>query len=99
MMRKLHCHKLVAETAKEMAAAVYEELAKRNEWYALNPSQKAFVEATYGSLIEQARQVLANMLASNSVPLEQKEAIFEALVLDKTLKFGRGIRNRVVTIC
>jgi len=97
-MRQVHCHKMVAETARGMAAAVYEELAKKNEWYALNPSQTIFVETTYGSLIDQARQVLANMLESKTVTPEQKELIFEALVLDRSLKGGRDTRNRVVTL-
>lgn len=97
-MRQVHCHKMVAETARGMAEAVYEELAKKNEWYALNPSRTVFVEATYGSLIEQARQVLAGMLESKTVTPEQKELIFEALVLDKSLKGGRDVRHRMATI-
>jgi hypothetical protein len=96
--RQIHCHKMVADTAKGMAAAVYEELAKNNAWYELNRSQQVFVEKTYGSLIEQARQVLAQMLSSKTVEEQQKEIIFEALLLDKSLQQGRGVRSRVINL-
>lgn len=96
--RQIHCHKLVADTAKGMAAAMYEELAKNNGWYKMNPSQSVFVEKAYGSLIEQARQILASMLSSKTVEEQQKEIIFEALLLDKSLQQGRGVRNRVIDL-
>jgi hypothetical protein len=98
MARQVHCHKMVAETARGMAEAVYEELARDNDWYKMNPDRAVFIEAAYGSLIAQARQVLAKMLESLTVAPEQKELIFEALVLDKSLKGGRDVIHRVATI-
>lgn len=88
-------HTLVAQTAQEMAGALYEELAKNNDWYLLNPDQKEFIERTWGSLIEQARGVLAKMLGSPNTPEEQKELIAEALILDNSLVVGRGAKVKI----
>lgn len=94
-MRTGSAHNLVVKTAKDMAGAVYEELAKDNEWYKLNPNQEDFIERAHGSLIDQARQVLAGMLRNPAIPAEQKDVIAEALILDNSLVVGRGIKKRV----
>lgn len=83
--RKLPCHPLVAETAREMAAALYEEEAKNNDWFALNPDQEQFVSLTAPRLLEQARATLAQMLGGTSDEVLKKE-IYQALVMDNTLR-------------
>lgn len=93
-----HAHKLIDETAREMAASVYEELMKKNDWYARwrakNPDagpkalQYRFVMKVYPTLLENARAILAGML--NTSPDERlRETIAEALLLDNTLVAGR----------
>ena len=94
MPKKIYAHELVAEVARGLAAAVYEECAKSNPWYQANPSQAIFVERTYGQLLTQARQIMGQMLAPTSlVPEAQKAQIAEALMLDAQLpqRGGRGL--------
>lgn len=86
---KVHAHKLVAETASQMAGALYEELAKNNVWYKKNPDQQAFIRLMTPKLLEQARRVLAGMLASPAYADTVKADIFSALTKDATLKRGR----------
>lgn len=88
-MRKVMAHELVAATAREMASALYEELAQDNGWYKANPDLADFVERTRGSLLTQARAVLAGMLNKPALPDEQKDLILEALVLDNELPRAR----------
>ncbi len=97
MARQVHAHVLVVRTAREIAAAVYEELAKNDSWYAANPDRADFVARTHGALIAQARQALAGMLRSLTVDEGQKELIAEALLRDSTLRGGRDVNNRVAT--
>ncbi len=94
--REGHCHKLVAETAKQMAGAVYEEMArKNNEWYSQNPDMRAYVDRSWGFFVEDARRVLANMLGQRTISESEKENIYEALILDKSLVRGRGSRLQI----
>jgi hypothetical protein len=56
-------HKLVADTAKGMAGAVWEELCTRhNDFYRQWPSCDAFIAARWHSFIQPAREQLAAML-------------------------------------
>lgn len=95
-LQQAAAHKLVAQTAREMAGAIYEELAKNNEWYKANPSQTEFIERVHGSLLVQARDVLASMLALPNYPETLKEQIAEALILDNQLQLGRRAKTRVL---
>lgn len=84
-MKQRLCHVLVRATAREMAAALYEELAKDNAFYKTFPSQKKFVARTWGKFIDQARATLAQMLAqpiSDSLKLQ----IEDALIKDNALR-------------
>lgn len=82
-MKHVNAHQLVVATAREMAGAVYEELAKHDWWYKANPSQVEFIERTHGSLLQQAREVLGGMLAPGSlIDDEGKKVIADALIKD-----------------
>lgn len=79
-------HKLIAETAKEMAAAMYEELAKANaDWYRKHPSQKQFVRKHWPNYMESARHTLARLLTTG-IAESLKEQISDALIKDNTLR-------------
>jgi hypothetical protein len=96
--RGVHCHKLVRETAEEMAHQVYDELMKRNDWYAewrrqhpgMGPKglEATFVHKTLSQYVELARAKLAEMLGNPSYS-QLHEEIYEALQLDLTLVRGR----------
>lgn len=93
-MGQMHVHHLVAATAKEMAGAVYDELATRdNAWYKRNPNRRGYVRATYHLMVEQARGVLAQMLQKPDLDEAQKDQIEEALQLDHSLRRGRHGRG------
>jgi hypothetical protein len=88
---QVYCHKLVMETAKEMAGAFYEEFALDDTWYKAFPDQKEFIEKQWGRFLAAARSTLAKML---SMPIDdgQKELIQEALLADNALNTHR-LRN------
>jgi hypothetical protein len=97
--RQQHVHHLVEETAIKMAAELYDALMQNNTWYAgwkrMNPGKNpraleaTFIAQNKGRLVSQARATLAHML---TLPIEaaQKDTIAEVLILDATLKRGRG---------
>lgn len=82
---KKFAHELVAETAKEFAAAWYEEAAHDNTFYAYYPSQKGFIKREWFRFVEAARKHLALMLGMSATPEHQKEQIFDALVKHSSL--------------
>jgi len=87
-------HELIAETAKGMAKALFEQLCLDNHYYATQVktglvTEDSFVEFTYGQLIEQARTTLAGMLAGG-YPESLKEQILDALVKDAELPRKRN---------
>jgi hypothetical protein len=84
-MTEVNAHKLVSNLCEEMAQTIYEELAKRNNFYAMYPDRREFVREIAPTLREDARRTLAEMLSRNDVALHEKEAIHEALILDKTI--------------
>lgn len=96
--REKHAHILVAETAKEFAGVLYEQLMSKNleyaQWKALHPDlnsaqlQAAFIAMVYPKLLEQARATLAKMLTTALDPA-LKDAISDALILDAGLRRGR----------
>jgi hypothetical protein len=88
MAKKTHCHWLIAKTAKEMAGAQYEELARNDAWYRTHPSQKDFIAAYWSKYTETARATLAKMLALNFSE-SIKEQIADALILDDGYAKGR----------
>ena len=79
-------HKLVAETAKAFAEAVWEEGATQsNEFYKLWPRAEYFVRKRWQSFIQPARTHLAELLHPDKHSLstpEMREQIHEALLLN-----------------
>lgn len=86
---RIACHKLVAETAQEMARHLYELNAINNEFFARWPKRRAFVNVMWPSLIDQARATLAAMLQSELGDSLKKD-IHEALLLDHSLRAMTG---------
>ncbi len=86
-----HAHRLIAQTAEEMAQAVYEECAKDNTWYAEHLDRRAFVREVAPTLISQARSTLGEALASHALDDDAKAVIFQALQDD--LAIPRGGRS------
>lgn len=100
-----HCHRLVAQVAKEAAGELYEATMSNNVvrrlWQEQNPGANEaallarFVARNWGRCIPFARATLATMLTK---PIDEgtKETIMEALVLDATLMRGRAEGARVI---
>lgn len=80
-----HCHYLIAKTAKEMAAALYEEQAKDDVFYSKFPSRRNYVRLVWPELVNAARSTLVDMLAAPHIHETMKQEILEALTLDKSL--------------
>jgi hypothetical protein len=89
--KQVVAHALVAKTAEEMANEVYEEMAKTNEFYAAYPTRKAWVDSAIPRFVEYARKSLAELLSKPGFPEDQKEVIYNALVLDGSLPRHRGL--------
>lgn len=97
-------HRLVLVTAREMAGELYETMMSDNEWYSrwreANPGlgsralEARFIAKNLAQLFPQARAALAASLRSPNLSEADKEVIMEALVLDSTLRQGRGPRVR-----
>lgn len=79
-------HELVAETAKEFALAIYEEMASSdNAFYRMWPKPEKFVKAKWQSFIQPAREHLAELLGpayEKSLTEDMKRRIHEALLLN-----------------
>lgn len=100
-------HPLVAKTAAELAAAVWEEaVTKDNDLYRgmkeSNPGcspdelQRRFVAWLGPELLGDARAMLAQSIATLSDPA-LKDQIAEALIADAPLRHGRMGHRRLLT--
>jgi hypothetical protein len=85
MSKQKFAHELVAETAKQMAGAFYEELAKDNEFYKFYPQQKMFINREWKRFIAASKATLAQMLNDPFTPDWQKEQIMDALIKHASL--------------
>lgn len=101
-VRKVHAHKLVEQTAREMAHAIWDEAMSRdNELYRgvlrANPDctvaqvELRFVRAILPRLLASARTTLAGMLGPGGNE-NLKPQIYEALLKDAALARGRSGR-------
>lgn len=103
--KQAHCHRDIAEVAKEAAANLYEVVMGddlvRSEWKRQHPGAnekvllQAFISKNWPQCLDLARATLAQLLRG-PLDAEAKERIMEVLTLDATLMRGRG---RAPTIC
>lgn len=84
----MHADRTVSHVAQEMAQAIYEECAKDNAWYAMNKNRRHFVRELAPQLVQQARAILAEMLAQPGRDEADKERIMDALMRDITIPRG-----------
>lgn len=79
-------HHLIAETAKGIAAVVYEDCASADDaFFKLWPNQNEFVRRRWKSFIQPARETLADMLHPSKHYLtteHMRREIHEALLLN-----------------
>lgn len=81
-------HRLVAQTAVEMAQEIYEELCSgSNAIYKVHGDRDDFIRQCAPTLRAAARAVLAEMLTKpeHEVSQWEKDKIYEALVMDAEL--------------
>lgn len=101
---KIVAHELVARTAEEMAAAVFEEAMRLdNQLYrdfrSQHPGkstsflQRAYVKYAAPLMISSARATLAKMLRTTNDE-DTKKLIYDALLKDASLTLGREEAQR-----
>lgn len=79
-------HTLIAETAKEIAGAWYEQAASKDaNFYRRFPNQRRFVASKWGSFVGEARQSLTAILGQKEYPENLKREIYEALINDRNI--------------
>ena len=98
-MTQANAHKLVLETAIAMAHEMYDVLMIDDIWYSawkranVGASKKAletrFVNKVLDKMLPQARAALAALLERPNITQAQKDQIYEALLADNILTFGR----------
>lgn len=94
-----HAHELVAEVAKGIMHEIYDQFMQDNkgyrEWRDANPSltgpelEAEYVRTRWGLAIPAARAALTMRMQQTLDPKES-DSIMEALVLDASLRAGRG---------
>lgn len=85
-------HRMIRDTAYEMAAAVWEQCAKNNDWYNKFPNQKVFANNEWPKFVGEARATLAEMLKGN-IDEDLKERIADALIKDTYTRPPRPIKG------
>lgn len=105
----LNVHRLIAETAMEMANELFEVYARENDVYRKmradgqvteKQAREFFVMRMMPKLYEDARANLASCLAEpdDRVTPKMKEDIYEALCLDNDLRANRLVARDVATV-
>lgn len=82
-------HHIIADAAKAIARESYEGMAHENEFYAEWPNREQFVAANWRMFVEGARAALLKIL-SGDYPDAMKEPIYEAMLIDGSLKAQPG---------
>jgi hypothetical protein len=107
--RGLNAHRLIAETAVEMAQELFEVYAHENDFYrkmrangqvSEKQARLVFVERVAPRLLEDARQQLTTMLGMGDdvVSPRLKEEIYEALIKDNELRAKRFVAADQATV-
>lgn len=97
--QEITAHKMIADIAVERAHEVYEENAMRyNNWYRMEPDRNAYVRRVAPTLVEESRRALTRCLESDRLTVEQKNEIFEALLMDASIpgSQSRGKYEKIV---
>lgn len=91
-------HELVAQTAKEFAAAWYEEAAHDNDFYKFYPNQNKFIKREWPRFIDMAKKQLAVMLGMTTTPEWEKEQISDALIKHASIpgNINRDVAKRMI---
>jgi len=90
-------HALIKEQAKVLAGEYYEIKASRDDkWFKRFGSQNLFIAREWGAFIPVARQILSQLLASNTLPQDQKEKIYEALVQERYMDNGMILKPGLI---
>ena len=84
LQKRKYGHKLIVETAVEMAHEIYEKCASDNAWHKAHPSRSAYVLKAVPYLIPRARATLTDLMTSTK-DNAMKEKIYEALCLDNQI--------------
>lgn len=98
--RVSHAHKMVAQTAQEMAKVVWDQImTTRGDLFdkqrAANPDmttaqlEEHFCSVLWPTMLDEARGALAGMLRNPSIDHLQAQLIYDALRLDASLMRGR----------
>lgn len=83
-----HCHKMVRDVAKGIAAAAWEIFASDNNFYKIWPKQRDYARLKWGLFVDDARENMGKLLGDSSVPETEKVRIYEALQMDAAAKGG-----------
>lgn len=79
-------HKLIAETAKEIAGAWYEQAATKDaNFYKRFPNQRRFIVNHWAHFVGAARTSLTAILGQKEYPENLKREIYEALINDRNI--------------
>lgn len=85
-------HPLIQSVAFEMAAEMYEQLARTDaEFRKTWPDQKEWAQLSWGLYVESARSTLARLLQTNADE-QLKSQIYEAILADNSVRHGRGVQ-------
>lgn len=99
--RVSHAHKMVAQTAQEMAKVVWDQImTTRGDLFDIQKRahpdmttaelEEHFCSRLWPTMLDEARGALAGMLRSPSIDPLQAKLIYDALRLDNTLLRGRN---------
>lgn len=78
-------HEYVKKVAQSIAGEYYEKAASNDDFYKAWPKQDAYIRRCWQDHVGVARACLTEMLKSAKYTAEQKEQIYDALLLDRTL--------------
>lgn len=82
-------HKLVRQTAKEMAGCFYEYAAHDDTFYKYYPSVKFFIDYEWQKFVNIGKQHLTSCLISGRLTEGEKLDIYDALIADATLPYSQ----------
>lgn len=82
-----HLHRQIRHTAKELAGKFYESNKRSDNFRALWPAVRDYIRDCWPLYIKEARQALAQLLASPNITDHLKGEIYNALTTEDRDKF------------